>query len=185
MLIFPTQTVDYVKTHFFFWYLPLNFAAAVLKWKHSASCTISWFFYLWVIMCIYVYGITFMYIWIHPGTFSPEENIWYPAPSLFICFPRILVPLWSWTYTVSWSLEEVITLPISALGNRVYKNTWPHPCFLCECGYLNSGAYAYKGNYSPSLSHLSCLISSTGIFIIPTYTYFYTSPFCSNSDLFY
>lgn len=101
-------------------------AAAVLRLKHSACCSISWLFCLWVIMCIWVYGIMFMYMWIHPWTFSPEENLWYPVPSLIICFPRILVPLWSWTYRVSWSSEEAISPPTSALDNTEFTSAYGH-----------------------------------------------------------
>ena len=99
----------------------LHLAAAALRLKHSACCTISWLFCLWVIMCIWVYGITFMYMWIHPWTFSPEENLWYPAASLFICFPRVLVPLWSY-----WSSEETISPPTSAIDNIEFTSAYGH-----------------------------------------------------------
>lgn len=176
MLIFPTQTVDDVKTHFLFWYLPVTFCSCSAKVKafsllhHQLSLLfVSYYVHMCVWHSVHVYV-------------DSSMNIQSRGKCLLSC--SITLHLFSQNTCTSLQLDLHCQLKLRGSHQSsyicpwqhwVYKCTWPHPCFLCECGDLNSGTYAYKRTYSPSLSHLSSLVSSTDIFIISIYTYFISS----------
>lgn len=126
MLIFPTQTVDDVKTHFLFWYLPVTFCSCSAKVKafsllhHQMSLLfVSYYVHMCVWHSVHVYV-------------DSSMNIQSRGKCLLSCsitlhlFSQTLVPLCNWTYTVSWSSEEAISLPTSALDNTEFASTHDH-----------------------------------------------------------
>lgn len=172
MLIFPTQTVDYVKTHFFFWYFPVTSCSCSVKVKAFSLLHHH-------LTCLFVSYYVHMSIWYNVHVYVDSSmNIQSRGEPLVPCC--ITLHLFSQRTCTSLKLLKFRgshqSSYICPWQHWVYKCIWPHLCFLCEYGDLNSGVYAYKGTYSPSLSHLSSLISSTDTLIISIYTYLFTFP---------